>query len=114
MKRILTAAILIPLVLLAVLRAPLWLFLLITVIVALTAVMEYLAITDSYGFEPFRLLTYIFTAALIVVYHYAQSYVGVALLAGILLLFLFAPFLLMIASMGREDLKSALPGAAMS
>jgi phosphatidate cytidylyltransferase len=114
MKRILTAAILIPLVLLAVLRAPLWLFLLITVIVALTAVMEYLAITDSYGVEPFRLLTYIFTAALFVVYYYAQSYVGGALLAGILLLFLCAPFLLMTAAMGREDLKSALPGAAMS
>jgi phosphatidate cytidylyltransferase len=114
MKRILTAAILIPLVLLAVLRAPLWLFLLITVIVALTAVMEYLAITDSYGVEPFRLLTYIFTAALFVVYYYAQSYVGGALLAGVLLLFLCAPFLLMTAAMGREDLKSALPGAAMS
>ena len=32
----------------------------------------------------------------------------------ILLLFLFAPFLLMIAAMGREDLKAALPGVAMS
>ncbi len=114
MKRILTAAILIPLVLLAVLRAPLWLFLLITVVVALAAVLEYLSITAAYGFEPFRLLTYIFTAALFVVYYYAQGHGGGTLLAGVLLLFLFAPFLLMIASMAREDLKSALPGAAMS
>jgi phosphatidate cytidylyltransferase len=114
MKRILTAAILIPLVLLAVLRAPLWLFLLITVVVALSAVLEYLAITSAYGFEPFRLLTYIFTSALFVVFYYAQGHRGGTLLAGILLLFLFAPFLLMIASMAREDLKSALPGAAMS
>ncbi|HVJ04277.1 MAG TPA: phosphatidate cytidylyltransferase [Candidatus Saccharimonadales bacterium] len=114
MKRLLTAAILIPLVLLAVLRAPLWLFLLIAVVVALAAVFEYLGITAGYGFEPFRLLTYIYTAALFVVYYYAQGFGGGSLLAGILLLFMFAPFLLMISAMGREDLKSAMPGAAMS
>jgi phosphatidate cytidylyltransferase len=114
MKRIVTAAILIPLVLLAVLRAPLWLFLLITVVVAMAAVFEYLGIAADYGFEPFRLLTYIYTSALFVVYYYAEAYGGGALLAGILLLFLFAPFLLMIAAMGREDLKTAIPGAAMS
>lgn len=114
MKRILTAAILIPLVLLAVFRAPLWLFLLVTVVVALAAVFEYLGIAASYGFEPFRLLTYLYTAALFVVYYYAQGFGGAALLAGILLLFLCAPFLLMTAAMGREDLKAAMPGVAMS
>jgi phosphatidate cytidylyltransferase len=114
MKRLITAAILIPLVLLAVFRAPLWLFLLITVVVALAAVFEYLGIAASYGFEPFRLLTYIYTAALFVVFYYAQGFGGGALLAGVLLLFLFAPFLLMISAMGREDLRTALPGAAMS
>lgn len=114
MKRILTAAILIPLVLLAVFRAPMWLFLLITLVVALAAVFEYLGIAASYGFEPFRLLTYIYTSALFVIFYYAQGFGGGALLAGILLLFLFAPFLLMTATMGRDDLKSALPGAAIS
>jgi len=114
MKRILTAAILIPLVLLAVFRAPLWLFLLITVVVALAAVFEYLGIAAGYGFEPFRLLTYLYTAALFVVYYYARGFGGGALLAGILLLFLFIPFLLMISAMGREDLKAALPAVAMS
>ncbi len=54
--------------LLAVFRAPLWLFLLITVVVALAAVFEYLGIAAGYGFEPFRLLTYLYTAALFVVY----------------------------------------------
>ncbi len=82
MKRILTAAVLIPLVLLAVFRAPLWLFLLITVVVALAAVFEYLGIAASYGFEPFRLLTYLYTAALFVVYYYAEGFGGAALLAG--------------------------------
>lgn len=114
MKRIITAAILIPLVLLAVFRAPLWLFLLITVVVALAAVFEYLGIVDGYGVEPFRLLAYLYTAALFVVDYYAHGFGGGALLAGVLLLLLFAPFLLMIAAMGREDLKATLPGAAMS
>ena len=114
MKRILTALVLIPLVLLAVLRAPLWLFLLITVVVALAAVMEYFGIAASYGLEPFRLLTYIYTASLFVVYYYAEGYGGGALIAGILLIFLFAPFLLMASAMGREDLKTAMPAAAMS
>ena len=114
MKRIVTAVILIPLVLLAVLRAPLWLFLLILTLVALAAVFEYLDIAAEYGFEPFRLLTYLYTAALFVVYYSAFEFGGGALLAGILLLLLFAPFLLMLAAMGREDLKAALPGAAMS
>jgi len=114
MKRILTAVMLIPLVLLAVFRAPLWLFLLITVVVALAAVFEYLGIAASYGVEPFRLLTYLYSSALFVVFYYAQEFGGGAVLAGILMLFLFAPFLLMIAAMAREDLKTALPGAAMS
>jgi phosphatidate cytidylyltransferase len=102
------------LVLLAVFRAPLRLFLLITVVVALAAIFEYLRLVDRYGLEPYRLLTYLYTAALFVIYFYAQELGFGALLAGIVLLLLFAPFLLMIASMGREDLKAALPGAAMS
>jgi phosphatidate cytidylyltransferase len=119
MKRIVTAAILIPLVLLAVFRAPLWLFLLMTALVALAAVFEYLGIAASYGCEPFHLLTYLYTAALFVVYYfaqglYAQTYGGGALLGGLLLLLLFAPFVLLTAAMGRPDLKAALPGAAMS
>ena len=64
--------------------------------------------------NPSGLLTYLYTAALFVVYYYAEGYGGAALLAGILLLFLCAPFLLMISAMGREDLKAAMPGVAMS
>lgn len=114
MKRILTALVLIPLVLLAVFRAPLWLFLLITTVVALATIMEYLSITEAYGIEPFRLLSYLYTAALFVVCYYAQGFGGGALVGGLLLVFLFAPFLLMIAAMGRADLKNALQAAAMS
>lgn len=118
MKRIVTAAILIPLVLLAVFRAPLWLFLLITALVALAAAFEYLGIVASYGFEPFRMPTYIYVAALFLIYWYAMGRSahgsGATMLAGLMLLLLFAPFLLLTAAMGGKDLKTALPGAAMS
>lgn len=119
MKRIVTAAILIPLVLLAVFRAPLWLFLLITALVALAAAFEYLGIVAGYGFEPFKLLTYLYVTALFVIYYaaqspYARGQSAAMLLAGLLLLLLFAPFLLLTAAIGREELKAALPGAAMS
>ena len=113
MKRILTAAVLIPLVLLAVLRAPLWLFLLATALVALAAASEYLGIVAAYGLEPFRILTYLYTAALFLIYFYGQNYGG-PMLAGILLLLLFVPFLLLTAAMARPEFKTALPGAAMS
>jgi phosphatidate cytidylyltransferase len=121
MKRIVTAAILIPLVLLAVFRAPLWLFLLITAVVALAAAFEYLGIAASYGFEPFRLLTDIYVAGVFLLYYAAFGLHGQAhwqggetLLAGLLLLLLFSPFLLLTAAMSGGDLKAALPGAAMS
>ena len=114
MKRILTAAVLIPLVLLAVFRAPLWLFLLIAVVAALAAAFEYIGIVAAYGLEPFRLLTYIFTAALFVLYYYSAVAGFGALLAALLLLFLFAPFLLLTAALGREDLRGALPAVGMS
>ena len=44
----------------------------------------------------------------------ARGQGAATLLAGLMLLLLFAPFLLLTAAMGREDLKAALPGAAMS
>jgi len=113
MKRIVTAAVLIPLVLLAVFRAPLWLFLLLTALVALAAAMEYLGLVAGYGLEPFRLLTYFYLAALFLAYGYAQGHGG-PMLAGVLLLLLFVPFLLLTAAMAQPELKSALPGAAMS
>lgn len=114
MKRILTALVLIPLVLLAVFRAPLWLFLILCVAVALLCLREYSSITEAYGLEPFRLLSYLYTAALFVMYYGTQDFGGAAMLSGVLLVLLFAPFLLMIAALAREDLKQALPSAAMS
>ena len=59
MKRILTAVVLIPLVLLLVFKAPLWLFALALAGIVVLALHEYLGIAESAGLKPFHWLTYI-------------------------------------------------------
>lgn len=58
MKRVLTAVVLIPLVLLAVFRAPLWLFALLVAAIVVLALHEYLGIAEAAGMRPFRRLMY--------------------------------------------------------
>lgn len=59
MKRVLTAAVLAPLVLLAVFRAPIWLFAILVSAVIVLALHEFLHIADAAGLKPFKWLTYI-------------------------------------------------------
>ncbi len=59
MKRVLTAVVLIPFVLLLVFRAPLWLFALAVAGIIVLALHEYLSISEAAGLKPFRWLTYI-------------------------------------------------------
>lgn len=65
MKRVLTAVVLVPLVLLVVFKAPLWLFALVVAGIFVLALHEYLEIIKGYGIEPIVLLTY--TAGLLMV-----------------------------------------------
>jgi phosphatidate cytidylyltransferase len=58
MKRVLTAVVLLPLVLLVVFRAPLWLFSLVIAGIVMLALSEYLGIAKAAGLKPFKLLTY--------------------------------------------------------
>ena len=58
MKRVLTAVVLIPLVLLVVFRAPLWLFAITIAAIIILALHEYLNIAEAAGIKPFRWLTY--------------------------------------------------------
>jgi phosphatidate cytidylyltransferase len=59
MKRVLTAAALIPVVLLIVFKAPLWLFALVVAAIIVLALHEYLGIVEAAGIKPFRRLTYV-------------------------------------------------------
>ncbi len=58
-KRVLTAAILIPLVVIALFKAPLWLFTLLVFAVAVLAAHEYLDIVKAQGYSPFQISSYI-------------------------------------------------------
>ena len=127
MKRVLTAVILIPLVVLALFRAPLWLFTLLVLGVALLAAREYLDIATATGFRPFRRLSYGLTLLLFFVtaISVANSNMGgkpaynlsgamwiAAFSAAIILLL--SPYLLLVFSMRREPLSQSLADGAVS
>ena len=125
MKRVATAVVLIPLVILALFKAPLWLFTLLVLGVALLAAREYLDIAVASGFRPFRTWCYLFVICAFelvwganavagpnvpVVLASAASFVtgtaGLALLAS--------PFVLLIAGLRREPLSQCLPDVSVS
>ncbi len=117
MKRVVTAAVLIPLVLLALFLAPNWLFTVLVGAVALLATMEYLTLAAGYGYEPFRFLTYllIITFYAIVVWATGSpSPNGESVLLILIFFFTLAPFVFLCAGMSRKDMRSVLPGAAVS
>ena len=138
-KRVATAVVLIPIVLLIVFRAPLWLFASVAGLIVLITTREYLGLAEAYEIKPSRSLTYLFTAIL-----FASAIAGFVieaqmsrlpsqmLLRGIsprehpyLLLaidvtsiardsVLLAVLAFLVAMMRRADLRSSLPGAAAS
>jgi phosphatidate cytidylyltransferase len=123
-KRVLTAAILIPLVILALFKAPLWLFTLLVLGVALLAAREYLNIAVATGFKPFRALSYFFLVCLFVACGVLASNVvgsglwataSFSLVAALALLAVMAcPFVFVIAGMRRDPLSAALGDASVS
>lgn len=127
MKRVLTAVILIPLVVLALFRAPLWLFTLLVMGVALLAAKEYFDIAEKTGFRPLRGWGYLFLGLLFIVVGVAMantsvgsrpvyqpsSWTWTACIAGTVLLVL-APYVILISSMRREPLSQSLGDASIS
>ena len=128
MKRVLTAVILIPIVVLALFRAPLWLFALLVLGVALLAAKEYFNIAEATGFKPMRVLIYLITTLLFIAYALMFSYevfsgtllsalstIGGALAAAIIAaIVLLSPYYLLAFCMRREPLSQTLGDAAVS
>ncbi len=117
MKRVLTAAVLIPLVLLAVFKAPNWLFTGLVAAVAILALQEYLVLAEGYGYEPFRTLSFLLMLTFfgIVVWGtWIPSPDGVSVLMAIVFFFALAPFIYLCVGLKRKDMRSVLPGAALS
>lgn len=117
MKRVITAAILIPIVLIAVFRAPLWLLAGLVAVVALLALQEYLTIAEGHGFQSFRPLTLTLSVLMFGIVVWSGSSAdpsGFAVLLAFLFYFMLTPFVFLSAGMVRQDLRSVLPGAAAS
>lgn len=126
MKRVLTAVILIPIVIVVLFRAPLWLFTLLVLGVALLAAREYFDIAEKTGFRPFRAIGYLLLMSefgvLAVFSFYRDSHlevrdVGLLMGFGLFALFLIplaVPFILLTVGMRRDPLSQMLPDAATS
>ena len=116
MKRVLTAVVLIPVVLLAVFRAPMWLLLSLIGVVALLATQEYLHLAAKFGARPFSktvlALTGLVFAAPILITGWDDKFLYLAPL--VLLLLVLAPYIFLVMAMRREHLKQTLPSVTFS
>ena len=118
-KRIATAVVLIPIVLLLVLRAPVALVAAVTAVIALLTTQEFLKLTESYGVQPLRKPTYGFVILffLLLLLNVGQDkpllsteiFGVVAAFAGSI-----AAFVFLTIAMRREDLRAGYPAAAAS
>jgi phosphatidate cytidylyltransferase len=117
LKRIATAAVLIPIVLVLVLRAPVPVVALVAALVAVLAVHEFLKLTESYGVRPLRIPIYAFVAGFFLLlainlgaetplFSIGKFLISLAFAATI------APFLFLTITMRRDNLSGAYPAAA--
>jgi phosphatidate cytidylyltransferase len=106
MKRVLTAVILIPLVLLLVFKGPFWLVTFVTAAVAMLASWEYLVLADASGAKTPRIVVLCAIGALFACTFFRPEY-STPLLGCLM-------FLLFIVSAFRSPLPRVLPDAAYS
>ena len=117
LKRIATAVVLIPIVLVLILRAPVPVLAIVSGLVALLTIREFLELTQSYGAKPMPLPTYLLTALFFVALGVLSD--SPLLSTGKFLIILgftaaIAPFVFLTRTMRGEDLRSGYPAAAAS
>jgi phosphatidate cytidylyltransferase len=117
LKRIATAVVLIPIVLALILRAPVPVLAVVAGLVALATIHEFLKLTESYGVQPMRLPTYIFSGLFFLLLAWNP---GNASPLNAMVIFIFAtgvaaalaPFIFLSVGMRRGDLRTGYPAAA--
>jgi phosphatidate cytidylyltransferase len=117
LKRIATAAVLIPIVLALILRAPVPVLAVFAAVVALLTIHEFLKLTESYGVQPMRLPTYIFSALFFLLLAVNPGNEKPLLSTAIFILTAgfaaaLAPFIFLSIGMRRVDLRTGYPAAA--
>jgi phosphatidate cytidylyltransferase len=118
-KRILTAAVLVPTVLLLALRAPVSVLALAAALVALLSVQELLQLAEAYGISPLHWPTYIFVALFFLLLAINPGNDKPLLSTAIFVYTLgfaaaIAPFIFLAAALTRENLRTAFPAAMVS
>jgi phosphatidate cytidylyltransferase len=119
LKKIATAVVLIPIVLVLILRTPVWSLAIVAGAVALLTIHEFLKLTESYGVQPLRLLTYVFAGMffLLLAFNFGDEK---PLLSTAVFVYCLgfaaaiAPFVFLSRAMRNEDLRSGYPAAAAS
>jgi len=118
LKRVVTAAVLIPIVLLLVLRAPILVLALVTALVALLAVQELLKLAEAYGIRPFRWPTYIFVGLFFLFMALNppnKPLLDTAIFVNTMgFAAAISAFVFLIIGMRRADLSSSFPAAMLS
>jgi phosphatidate cytidylyltransferase len=119
-KRIATAVVLIPLVLLLVLKAPLYVLAIVSGSIAVLAIAEFLKLATHYAIQPLAVATYIYVALFfvfvtLVTTNRTPLMEASAMLFGITLAAAVAPFVfLSLAMAGSSELNKGYPAAAAS
>jgi phosphatidate cytidylyltransferase len=118
LKRVATAVVLIPIVLVLVLRAPVAVLAIVAGIVALLAAHEFLKLSENYQVRPFRAPTYIYIAlfflALAIPGYNTPLLTTTIFAAGAAFLSALAPFFFLTIGMRRQSLSESFPAAATS
>ncbi|HKT51854.1 MAG TPA: phosphatidate cytidylyltransferase [Candidatus Angelobacter sp.] len=114
MKRVLTAVVLIPVVLLLAFRAPLWLFALAVAGIVMLALHEYLNLTAHYGIKPVRWPAYVLSLVIVWMAFAVPPSVLAPLLYAVWGLLLLLPIIFGIPIVFRSELKMALAAPSAS
>jgi phosphatidate cytidylyltransferase len=116
LKRIATAVVLIPIVMLLVLRAPVPVLAVFAAAIALATVQEFLKLTESYGVRPLRLPTYIFVGLLFLLLAVTAGETpqvsALKFVLGLAFACAIVPFVFLTITMRRAQLSGAYPAAA--
>lgn len=120
MKRVLTALVLIPLVLLAVFRAPAPLFIALVAVVAIMATREFVDLVKHYNVLPFRMPTFVIVGLMFLALMARSLQAQTPTLAVESLFYVvftaaaIGAFVLLVIGMARRDLATSYPAAAAS
>jgi phosphatidate cytidylyltransferase len=120
MKRVLTALVLIPLVLLAVFRAPAPLFIALVAVVAIVSAREFVDLVQHYNLSPFRMPTFVMVALMFVALMVRSVEAQTPTIAVESLFYIvftaaaLGAFVFLVIGMARRDLTTSYPAAAAS